>query len=466
MGTIDDAAADVLRRGFSGRILIAGDDGYEDARGLFNAMIDKRPGVIAQCATVEDVIAAVRFGREHDLTTSIRSGGHSVAGASTNDGGLVVDVRPLKAVTIDPERRRARVGGGCTWADFDRAAQEHGLATTGGRVSTTGVSGLTLGGGSGWLERKYGLACDNLTAVELVTAAGDVVTASEAQHSDLFWALHGGGGNFGVATMLEFELHEVGPLVLAGLMLWPAERGHDVAVAMRDIVEGGAPDDLGVAMVYLTGPPEEFVPAELQGRLCCGLAFCWAGEAEEGAPWAARLRELGPTVDLVGEMAYADFQCMIDDPPGMRNYWTADFLDALPDAAVDVFVEQSNRLPGPSPAQSLLVPWGGAIARVPHDATPLARRDARWVSHPFAVWEHAQDDATFVAWARETSAALKPFTNGGVYLNFIGDEGEDRVRAAFGDSYERLADVKATYDPDNFFRLDKNVRPARTQATA
>lgn len=464
MAPIDDAALDNLRRGISGRVLTREDPGYDEARTLFNAMIAKRPGVIAQCATVEDVVAAVRFGRELDLVTSIRSGGHSVAGVSTNDGGLVIDVRPLDDVAIDPERRSARVGGGCTWAQFDRPAQEHGLATTGGRVSTTGVSGLTLGGGSGWLERKHGLTCDSLTAVELVTADGELVVASETQHPELFWALHGGGGNFGVATALEFRLHEVGPIVLAGLMLWQADRGREVADTMRDAIDGGAPDDLAVALVYLTGPPEDFVPAELQGVLCVAIAFLWAGPIEEGEPWAARFRQAAPAVDLVGEMPYADFQCMIDNPPDMRNYWTAEYLDALPDGALDIFVEQSNRMPAPSPSQSLLVPWGGAVARVPEGSTALARRDARWIAHPFAVWEGAESDARHIGWARETTAAMKPYTNGGTYLNFIGDEGHERVRAAFGDGYERLTQVKARYDPDNFFHLDKNIRPAKAAA--
>ena len=454
-----DAALRSMKLGFHGTVMEPGDAGYEDARTLFNSMIDKRPAVIAQCAAVDDVIAAVRFGRQAGLATAVRSGGHSVAGMSTVDGGLVIDVRNMKGVEVDPVARVARCGGGVTWGEYDRATQEHGLATPGGRVSTTGVAGFTLGGGSAWIERKYGLACDNLVAVELVTADGELVRASADEHAELFWALHGGGGNFGVATAFEFRLHPLGPEVMAGLMLWPGERGRDVVELFRDLIDTGAPEEFSGGVVYLTGPPEEFVPAELQGALCCAAAMIWAGDdPADGEPYARRFRELGPAVDLVGPMPYADFQCMIDDPPGMRNYWTADYLDELSDGAIDVFVEHSNRMPIPSASQSIVFPWGGAVARADAESTPM-RRDAAWVSHPFAVWEGATGDADQIAWARGLSGSLKRFTNGGVYLNFIGEEGQDRVRAAFGESYERLARIKAQYDPDNFFRLNQNIKP-------
>lgn len=460
-GTASDTALRELRDGMRGSVLLPGDAGYDDARSLFNAMVDVRPAVIAQCAGADDVAAAIAYGQETGLPTAVRAGGHSVAGMSTVPGGLVIDVRALTGVEVDPRARTARCGAGATWADFDAATQQHALATTGGRVSTTGVAGLTLGGGSGWLERKHGLTCDNLRAVELVTAAGDRVRASATEHPDLFWALHGGGGNFGVATAFEFDLHPLGPLVLAGLMLWPGERGREVVELMRETIDGGAPDELALAVVYLTGPPEEFVPAELQGRLCCGLAFMWAGEDErEGAAFAEDFRTLRPAVDLVGAMPYVEFQRMIDDPPGLRNYWTADYLDALPDAAVDVFVTHSERMPVPSACQSIVFPWGGAISRVSADETPMAKREATWVTHPFALWEDAAGDAAHIGWAKAISADLKPFASGGVYLNFIGDEGGGRVRAAFGDSYERLARVKAEYDPGNFFRINQNIEPA------
>lgn len=460
MSSRDDALR-AMRSGFQGAVHEPGDEGYDEARTLFNAMVDKRPAVIAQCETVDDVIAAVRFGRETELPTAVRSGGHSVAGMSTVDGGLVIDVRNMKGIEIDPDARTARCGAGLTWGEYDRATQEHGLATPGGRVSTTGVAGFTLGGGSAWIERKYGLACDNLVAVELVTADGQAVRASADENPDLFWALHGGGGNFGVATALEFRLHPVGPEVMAGLMIWPGDRGADVAALFRELIDGGAPEELSGGVVYLTGPPEEFVPDELQGTLCAAVALIWCGEdPADGEPYARRFRELGPAVDLVGPMPYAEFQCMIDDPPGMRNYWTADYLDELSDEALDVFVEHSNRMPVPSASQSIVFPWGGAASRVDPSSTPMARRDARWVTHPFAVWEAATDDAAQMGWARGISAELKRFTNGGVYLNFIGDEGQDRVKAAFGDNYERLAQIKAQWDPDNFFRLNQNIKPA------
>jgi FAD/FMN-containing dehydrogenase len=455
-----DATLKELKDGFQGHVIVADDDGYEEARMLFNAMIDKRPEVIAQCASAGDVAAAVRFGRERDLPTAVRAGGHSVAGMSTVDGGLVIDVRDMKGTEVDAVARTARCGAGVTWAEFDQATQEHGLATTGGRVSTTGVAGFTLGGGSGWLERKHGLACDNLIAVELVTAEGEQLRASESENPDLFWALHGGGGNFGVATAFEFALHPVGPIVMAGLMLWPGERGREVMAALRESMET-APDELALAAVYVSGPPEEFVPPELQGELCCGVAVLWAGERpEDGEPHAGRFRALEPAVDLVGPMPYVEFQRMIDDPPGLRNYWTADYLDELTDEAIDAFASHSERMPVPSACQAIMFPWGGQAARVSADDSPMAQRDAQWVAHPFVLWESAEDDEQHLAWGRGISAEMKRFASGGVYLNFIGDEGQDRVRAAFGDSYDRLARIKARYDPDNVFRFNQNIKPA------
>ncbi len=432
--------------------------GYDERRRLFNAMIDKKPRIIAACESPADVREALeRAARDH-LEVAVRSGGHSVAGQSSNDDGLVVDVRPMKAVDVDATARRARVGGGCTWAEFDAAAQEFGLATTGGRVSTTGVSGLTLGGGSGWLERQHGLSCDNLLAVELVTADGREVRADDTQHQELLWASKGGGGNFGVVTALEFQLHPVGPLITGGLMAWPAARGPEVSRAFRDWADD-APEELGTALVVLSGPPEDFIPPHLQGQPLIAVAVCWTGDTATGADVVQVLRNLSPEVDLVGSMPYTQLQSMIDDPPGFRQYWSADYHDSFPDGALDVFLDAGARRASPM-TQQLLLPWGGALARVDADATPLSQRSARWVSHPFATWEDPADDAANIAWVREYRQANAPFSTGGVYLNFIGDEGDARIKAAFGDQkYQRLAQVKSEYDPRNVFAGNQNIRP-------
>lgn len=431
---------------------------YDQQRALFNAMIDTKPRIIAACKGPADVKEALERAARDQLPVAVRSGGHSVAGQSSNDDGLVIDVRPIKAIEVDPAARRARVGGGCTWAEFDAAAQEVGLATTGGRVSTTGVAGLTLGGGSGWLERQHGLSCDNLLAVELVTADGREIRADDTQHQDLLWASKGGGGNFGVVTALEFQLHPVGPLIIGGLMAWPADRGPEVSRVFRDWADD-APEELGTALVMISGPPEDFIPQHLQGQPLIAIAVCWNGDEATGTDLVHVLRELSPEVDLVGLMPYADLQSMIDDPPGFRQYWSADYHNAVPDDALDVFLDAGARRASPM-TQHLLIPWGGALARVDADATPLSQRSARWVSHPFATWEDAADDAANIAWVRDYRKAIAPFTTGGVYLNFIGDEGDARIKAAFGaDKYERLAQIKAEYDPGNVFAGNQNIRP-------
>ena len=449
---------DSLRASVSGGVVTPDDPQYEETRELFNAMIAKRPAAIARCETSDDVSASIAFARRHDLEIAVRAGGHSVAGHSLCDGGLVIDVRPMKAIVIDPARKTARVGAGVTWGEFDAAAQEHGLATTGGRVSTTGVAGFTLGGGSGWTERSFGLACDNLTSVDLVTAHGEAVTANESQHTDLFWALHGGGGNFGVATSFEFRLRDLGPIVLAGLMLWDGNVGRDVALAYRDWA-AALPDQMGTGLVYLTGPPEEFVPEHLQGRTCLGLAVCYTGDIAEGERVLAPMRALAPEVDLVGEMPYAAFNSMLDDPPGKRNYWSAEYMASFPDDAVDVFVKYAANLPSPF-TQHIMLPWGGQVARVSTSDTPMTQRGAAWITHPFAVWEGEENDDANIRWAQEYIADMRPFATGGVYLNFIGDEGQDRVRAAYGPNYDRIAKIKGIYDPDNIFRGNQNIKPA------
>jgi FAD/FMN-containing dehydrogenase len=445
-------------RAFGGTLIAPGDAGYDEARTVFNAMIDKRPALIARCRDVEDVKTAIAYARRHALPVAVRCGGHSVTGASVCDGGVVVDLGAMNAVTVDVERGTARVGGGSNWGNFDRALQPHGLATTGGRASTTGVGGFTLGGGSGWLERAHGLACDNVISLQVVTADGELLRVSDEEHPDLFWALRGGGGNYGVVTEFEFRVHSVGEHVYGGLLVFDAERGADVMAALRGVMDS-APEQLGAALAYLTAPPVDALPQRVHGSLVTGTVICWNGDPETGAELIEPLRAIGPIADHVEPVAYADLQCSIDNPPGFRGYWTAEYLRELSDDAISTIEQHSLAMPlGES--QSLLVPWGGAIARVPEDATPLAQRDAAWVVHPYGSWAAAEEDAAGIAWARSFRAALKPYATGGIYLNFIGDEGEDRVRAAFGpEKYDRMAAIKHRYDPEGVFRGNQAIRP-------
>jgi FAD/FMN-containing dehydrogenase len=439
-------------------LVAVGDSRYEDVRSIFNAMIDKRPAVIARCASPNDVVEALALARRDGFDVAVRAGGHSVGGMCLNDGGLVIDVRPFKDIEVDADGRRVRVGAGVTWGEFDQATQAHGLATTGGRVSSTGVAGLTLGGGSGWAERAYGLACDNLISVDLVTADGREVTASAESNPDLFWALHGGGGNFGVATSFEFGLHPLGPMVTAGLMMWPGTAAADIAKSYRDWASG-APDELGSGLVVITGPPEDFVPVHLQGTTVIAVAVLWVGDVDEGAQAIAPMRALAPEVDLVGPMPYTDFQCMLDEPPGNHNYWSAEYLDSLPDEALDVFVKYGFERQSPL-TQQILLPWGGAVARVDEDATPMTNREVAWITHPYAVWDEPSKSDQNIEWARSFRRDIAHYANGGIYLNFIGDEGEDRVRAAFGETkYRRLAAIKGAWDPENVFKGNQNIRP-------
>jgi FAD/FMN-containing dehydrogenase len=451
---------DQLRARLRGGLHLPGDDAYADACTLFNAMIERRPALVARCADAGDVAAAIEFARGQGLPIAVRAGGHSVAGLSLVDDGVVIDVRPIDGVSVDPVRRVVRVGAGATWAQVDRATHAHGLATTGGRVSTTGVAGLTLGGGSGWLERKHGLACDNLVAAELVTADGERVRASEAENPDLLWALRGGGGNFGVVTALELRCHPLPSEVLAGLALYPAERGRELLALYRDVALA-APEELGLAFVYLTAPAEPEIPERLHGRLVVAIVGMYAGPVREGERALRTLRTFGPPeVDFFAPMAYPDFQCMIDDPAGHRNWWTDEHLADLPDAAIDAIASRAEQLP-PGPAQLFIVNWGGAVAQVSEADSPLAGRDAAFVVHPFALWSDPEDDERMIRWARGFRDDLREFATGGVYLNFVGDEGAARVRAAYGErSHERLASIKAQWDPENVFRATGNVAPA------
>lgn len=443
---------------FSGQLITPASPGYDEVRAIYNSMIDRRPSVIAQCASVDDVVGAIRFARNQGLEIAVRGGGHSVAGKSLVDGGLVVDMQPMNSVTVDPDGRTVTVGGGATMSHLDRGTQPYDLMTTGGRVSTTGVGGFILGGGSGWLERKYGFACDNLLAVDLVTADGNLVRASADENPELFWGLHGGGGNFGVATSFTLRLHPL-PVVTAALLLWPPEAAPEVLSAYRDFMLK-APDEVGGGSLFLTGPAEDFVPKSLVDKLTYAVLLVYAGNKSEALEVIAPMLALGHQGEMIEDMPYAEFQCMLDDPPGYRNYWSAEHLNEFPDEAVARFCARAEDMVVPSPSQHIIFPLGGAVLNGGDDY-PLPWRHAPWVVHPFGLWENPADDERAIQWAHDIRTDLKPWATNSVYLNFIGDEGEERIIASFGqENYDRLARLKAQYDPENVFHLNQNIKPA------
>jgi FAD/FMN-containing dehydrogenase len=453
------SSIDELRFRLQGGLHEPGDASYEDTCTLFNTMIERRPRVVAECVAVDDVVAALAFARDHDLPIAVRAGGHSVAGLSLCDDGVVLDVRGMADIDVDAERGVARIGGGAIWADVDRATQAHGLATTGGRVSTTGVAGLTLGGGSGWLERKHGLTCDNLVGAELVTWDGRIVRATEDEHAELLWALRGGGGSFGVVTALELKLHPLGPEVWAGLALFGAERAHEVVRTFRDVMNA-APDELSLACAFITAPDDDDdVPADLRGLPAVAILGMWAGGVEEGERALAPIRALRPAADYFGPTPYADFQCSVDDPPGYRNYWTAENVMDLPDEAIDALVRRATELP-PGPSQLFIVAWGGAVRRVGPEHSPLAGRDARFIVHPLLLWEDPDHDERNRTLGRAFRTDMRRWSVGATYPNFLGEEGAARMREAFATSTERLGGVKAEWDPHGVFRTHQAIRGA------
>ncbi len=459
MTTLTELPLNRLRDDLAGTVILPEDRDYDTARTLFNGMIDRRPAVIAQCEGVADIQRALAFGRENELEIAVRGGGHGVAGRALCEGGLVIDLRRMNGVSVDPDRGTVRVAGGATMGDMDRATQPHGLAAPGGRVSTTGVGGYLLGGGDGWMARKLGLACDALIEAELVTADGTLVRASEDENPELFWALHGGGGNFGVATSFTLRLQPLSTITFA-FLFWPAEAVETVLPRYRDYM-ADAPEDVGGAAVLLTGPEEAFVPEALHNRPCFTLLVAVAGDEETARPLLAPIKDLGHAGGCVETVPYADFQCMFDDPPGYRNYWSAEYLSDLPDPAIAAFGAAGRDLPVPTPSMQPLFPQGGAIARGPAD-TPLPWRAAPWAVHPLGLWEDPAQDEAGRAWARGVREAMQPWAHGSVYLNFLGaEESPDRIVAGWGaGNLARLRQVKRTFDPQNVFRNNHNIAPA------
>jgi FAD/FMN-containing dehydrogenase len=459
---LENAMVDQLRQSVGGEVITPGDPDYEQARRVWNGMIDRHPAVVVRCATSADVAAAVGFGREHDLVIAVRGGAHSTPGYSTCDDGIVIDLSPMRNVEVDPESRTARVQGGATWGDVDAATQEHGLAVTGGRVSDTGVGGLALGSGSGWLERKYGITCGSLLGAEVVTADGETVRASADENADLFWGLRGGGGNFGVVTEFEFRVHPVGPIVTAGMLLYPRERAREVLRLYRDFI-AQAPDEVLGGAALMTAPPEPFVPADVQGKPAIAIVFLYVGSIEDGQEAARPLREqTNPVIDLIQPMPYVAVQQMLDagNPYGIHEYFKIDWLRELTDEAIDTALEQAERMPAPF-AQLILAPMGGAVARGNGDMA-LTTPEAGWAYFALTMWMDPSEDEDNKAWTRGFAEAMRHFGLGtAAFPNFISaDEGLDRLRVTYGpEKFDRLTELKRKWDPENVFRMNQNIAP-------
>jgi FAD/FMN-containing dehydrogenase/pimeloyl-ACP methyl ester carboxylesterase len=455
------AEAGLGHAGFEGEIVGRMHPRYDEHRRVFNAMVDRRPALIARCADARDVATAVAFARDNGMRVSVYGGGHNVTGNAICEDGITIDLRPMKGIEIDPDTRTCRAEAGLTWGELDAATQAYGLAVTGGRVSTTGLGGLALGGGSGWIERRCGHTVENMISTEVVTADGSILTASEREHPDLFWGTRGGGGNLGVVTRFELRLHPIGPNVMAGLLLYPAAMA---AAVLRnfDEVMADAPVAVGSGVAMLTAPFADFVPEPVRGQPVVGVVACYAGPVAEAEQALRPLREFGPpALDMVQPMPYVALQQFLDGdyPPGRRHYWTGEFLTGLPDEAIEILCR--FHLSKPSPGTEILVlPDSGAGSRIPEGAMAMDPLVAPFNVHITSQWEDPADDEANIAWTRELSAALRPFTTGRVYVNFIGDEGEERVVASFGaDGYRRLQALKDRYDPDNLFRTSQNVKP-------
>jgi FAD/FMN-containing dehydrogenase len=452
---LDDATVQDFTASLRGGVLRPTDEGYDEARKIHNGMIDRRPTLIARCAGIADVITSIRFARDQRLLVSVRGGGHSIPGFSVCDGGLMIDLSRMRGVRVDAARETVRAEGGVTWGDFDHETQAFGLATTGGVVRPTGIAGLTLGGGHGFLMRKHGLACDNLLSVDLVTAEGHLLTASADEHADLFWGLRGGGGNFGIATSFEYQLHHLGP-ILGGMLIYPLARAKEIFRIYRDVTSA-APDEVNLIFALATLP---------DGTQAAAVLGCYAGSVADGERVLGPLRASVPLLaDQLGPIPYTSLQSIPENfnPPGMRNYWKSDYLTQLSDDAIDLLVEEYPSVPAPY-THLIIEQMGGAVSRIREDDTAVSHRDARYNAAIIGMWAEPAEDERTIGWVRRLWESLRPFTSGGVYVNYqMADEGEDRLRGAYGpEKYERLVALKDKYDPTNLFRLNQNIRPTAT----
>jgi FAD/FMN-containing dehydrogenase len=464
-GDLKESVSKELKGSTRGEVLLPGDDGYDQARKIWNGMLDRHPAVIVRCHGASDVMKAVNFARQHELVVSVKGGGHNVAGNAVNDCGMMIDLSKMRSVRVDPVERTARVDPGATWREFDLEAQAFGLATTGGLVSSTGVAGFTLGGGIGWLVRKYGLSLDNLRSVDVVTAEGKLVSASMSENSDLFWGVRGGGGNFGIVTSFEFQLHPVGPMVMGGLILHRGSDAEGFLRFFRDYIKS-VPDDLTTLMVFITAPPLPFIPSDLVGTHMLAVAVCYVGPVEEGKKVLEPLKKFGnPVADLIEEMPYVFLQSFLDDtaPPGIRNYWKTAYLKALDDETIRTYLKFGEKIP--SPMSSIHIhQLGGQMSRVRDDATAFSNRDAAFALNIVSAWLEAGDDDKNINWTRDLFNEMQKFSTGAAYLNFLGEEGQERVMAAYGkEKYERLAALKKKYDPTNLFHMNQNIKPGQSR---
>jgi FAD/FMN-containing dehydrogenase len=449
-----------LRTSFRGQILQAGDAGYDDARKVHNAMIDRRPRLIARCVDEADVMAAVQYGRESNLLTAIRGGGHNAGGLGVCDDGLVIDLSRMRGTRVNPTARTVRVQGGCVGGDMDHATHAFGMATPGGTVSTTGVAGLTLGGGIGHLTRPYGLAIDNLLEVDMVLADGRFVTANEKEHADLFWAVRGGGGNFGVVTSFEFRLHPV-KMVNAGPTFWPIEQTPEVMRAYQEFILA-APEDVSGFLAFLTVPPVPLFPPELHGKKMCAIIWCSTAAPEKAEKATRAMRTVGkPALDHVGPVPFPALQSLFDPllAPGLQWYWRADFVKEFSKEAIAAHLAQATKAPA-GLSQAHIYPINGAAHRVGRQDTAFSYRDANFALVIVGVDPEPANAPKITKWCKDYFDAVHPFSSGGAYVNFMMDEGQERVKASFRDNYGRLATVKKKYDPTNFFRVNQNIQPA------
>ena len=459
---IDAGALSALKSQLRGPLLFAGEAGYEDSRTVWNAMFDRRPAAVARCAGVADVVSCVNFAREHGVTLSIKGGGHNVAGLAANDGGLMLDMAAMRGVWVDPRARRARAQAGCLLGDVDRETQVHGLAAVLGFVSNTGIAGLTLGGGFGYLSRRHGWTTDNVTAIDMISAEGRPMRASEDENADLFWALRGGGGNFGVVTSFEYALHPVGPEIVGGAIAWPIDQAPAVLELYRELVHQG-PRELTIIAGLRLAPPAPWLTKDIHGKPIVALFVCHSGKLEDAERDVARIKALGkPAGDSVQRRSYVSQQSLIDatQPKGRRYYWKSEYLRAVEPELFPRLLAQAAQICSPHSAV-LLFPLLGGLGAHGNDHSAVGNRNAAAVLNVAASWDRPEDDAANIDWARTAWKDLREFGSGGVYVNFLSeDDGPDRVQAAYGNNYARLVAAKTKWDPGNLFRTNKNIVPA------